>query len=482
MTFVKTIPHWLVKYLMAILCLMLFSKAGLAQPGIKELPVVGKPRERDTGERIVIRTLPAQPTKGVLAVVLDPVINGQVTIKDSTGRIIAKQEADKEGQVEFQLQRGKAYQIEAEFPGYKGVSGKSKPLKSNEVIRLKLIPEFAKLFLNGIPPNAQVFIDNQPRAVADSAGSVAINDLMPGDHSLLIRHLEYNDSLNELKGAVAGNTIEWRITLIRVAKLTIQGPAGATVLIDNAVRGRIREDGTVRIDYELDQAVERTISVELLGYQPWTRKEVLTPGPRTITVKLDPVVSASVTEFFDSLSLWKAPSTWELIGDARNKKLRVKGTELGILKDKVYRDIQSLTFTVWLDDAKGATWAVKADKDGRNYYLFHLAGPKSATHTPKRFYTYLVRDGGTPEEVNTPTPFLTELSQGGSYTITMEVTGHKIQHWITSNVTGQKDDLGFWVDGGILKEKFLYGYFGFRSLAGEVFTVDDLFLEPTTTQ
>ncbi|HMV86217.1 MAG TPA: hypothetical protein PKA34_24180 [Blastocatellia bacterium] len=444
---------------------------------------VEKPPVRPASEKVTIRTRPAQATKGVLAVVLDPKINGQVTVKDPTGRVLAKQDADKDGQVEFQLQRGKSYQVEAEYPGYRGTIGKSRPLKSSEVIRLKLVPEYAKLVLKDLPVGSQVLIDNQLRATADQTGIATINDLPLGDHSLLVRHSEYNDYANKLSKLEAGDVVDWRIPLVRVAKLTVQGPSGATVFIDGAIQGKIRDDGTVRIDYELSQIIERTISVELLGYQSWSQKEVLKPGPRTITVKLDPVVtSAAVTEFFDSLSRWKAPSSWELVGDARNKKLRIKGTELGILKDAIYRDIQSVTFTVWLDDAIGATWAVKADKEGRNYYLFHLAGPKSTTHTPKRFYTYLVRDGGTPEEVNTPTPFLTELSQGGSYTITMEVIGHKIQHWITSNVTGQKDDLGFWVDGGILKEKFLYGYFGFRSLAGEVFTVDDLFLEPATTQ
>lgn len=443
---------------------------------------VEKPQSRPVSEKVTIRTRPAQATKGVLAVVLDPIINGQVTVKDAAGRVLAKQDADKDGQVEFQLQRGKSYQVEAESPGYRSTSGKSRPLKSNEVIRLKLVPEFAKLGLKDLPPGSQVFIDNQLRVTADQTGIAVINDLSPGDHSLLVRHPEYNDYTDKLSKLEAGDVADWRISLVRVAKLTVQGPSGAAVFVDGAVQGKIRDDGTVRIDYELSQVIERTISVELLGYQTWTRKEVLTPGPRTITVKLDPVVtSASVTDFFDTLSQWESPSKWELVGDARNKRLRIKGAELGILKDKIYRDIQHANFTVWLDDAKGATWALRADKEGRNYYLFHLAGPKSTTHVPKRFYTYLVKDGGTPMEVSTPIPILTDLNQEASFTITLEVLGHRVQHWITSNVTGQKDDLGLWENTEIAKEKFLYGTFGFRSLAGEVFTVDDFTLEPVKT-
>lgn len=465
---------------LAFIWLFLPSQVAFAQRQY----TVEKPRERSSTERVVIKTIPAQPSKSVLAIVLDPVINGRIVVKDIAGRIIEDFNADKDGQAEIQLPRGKTYSVEASFPGYLNASGKARALKASEIIRLKLIPQFATLVLSGLPAKAQVFIDDQPRTMADQTGTASINDLKPGDHSLLIRHPEYNDYTDSLKGLEAGSSIaNWRISLTRVAKLTVQGPAGAAVFIDGAMQGKIRDDGTVRIDYELDRATERTISVELLGFQAWSRKETLAPGPRTLAVKLDPVVtSAGMTDFFDTLSQWNAPGEWELVGDARNKRLRVKGTELGLLKDKIYRDVQQANFTVWLDDARGATWAVRADREGRNYYLFHLAGPKSTTHTPKRFYTYLVKDGGTPIDVSTPIPISTELNQESSYTIALEITGHKIQHWITSNVTGQKDDLGFWVDTEITKEKFLYGTFGFRSLAGEVFTVDDFILEPATTQ
>jgi len=466
--------------LLLIALLPLSASAVWAQPGIKELPIVEKPRERTTGD-VIIRTVPAQPTKGVLAVVLDPIINGQVIVKDATGRVLAKQEADKDGQIEFQLQRNKTYQVEASFPGYRGVSGKSKPLKSSEIIRLKLVPQFAKLILNSLPANAQVIIDNQLRGTADQTGVVTVNELKPGDHSLLVRHPEYNEYADTLKGLEAGDIANWRISLLRVAKLTVQGPAGATVLIDGAVQGKINADGVVRIDFAIDRTVERTIAVELLGYQTSSRKELLAPGPRTIAFNLDPIVtSAGVSDFFESLSQWNAPSTWKLVGEPKKRKLHVEGQQLGTLKDKTYRDIQEgSNFTIWLDDGKGATWAVRADQEGRNYYLFHLAGPKATgAYTPNRFYTFLVKDGGTPVEVSTPAPVSLDLNQKDSYTINLVVTGYTVRHWITSNVSGQRDDLGIWTDTAPAKDKFLFGTFGFRSLAGEVFMVDDFNLEP----
>lgn len=464
-------------------CLVLFSATAFAQ---REYTVV-KPRERSASESVSVRTKAAQASKGVLAVVLDPVINGQVIVKDPvTGKPIEKREAGELGKAEFELRRGKVYQVEVSYPGYLSVSGKSKTLRASEILRLKLIPQTARFNLQGLPTGAQVFVDDKLQVTVGQNGVAAVNDIPPGKHSLRISHSEYNDFTDNFDNLEAGSEINYsRIPLTRVAKLTVQGTPGATVLIDGAMQGKIQNDGTVRIDYELERAAERTISVELLGYQPWTKTELLSPGPRTIAVKLDPIVtSAGVSDGFDSLSQWKTPAAgWELATDGRNKKLRVKGVEPGWLKDKVYRDIQKESnFTIWLEDGKGATWAAKADKDGRSYYLFHLAGPKSTTHTPKKFYTYIVTDGGAPVEVSTPFPVLMELDMKSSYLINIEISGDRVLHWITSNETGQQMELGAWTNTEATKDRFLYGRFGFRSLAGEVFSVDDFNIEPRKQQ
>lgn len=55
--------------------------------------------------------------------------------------------------------------------------------------------------------------------------------------------------------------------------------------------------------------------------------------------------------------------------DNANSKLQVNGNALGTLKDKIYRNFE-VYFTVWLADGKGASWAVRADKEGKRYYLF----------------------------------------------------------------------------------------------------------------
>jgi hypothetical protein len=284
-----------------------------------------------------------------------------------------------------------------------------------------------------------------------------------------------------LENLEAGVTVTFpRIPLTRVAKLTIQGIANAIVLINGAFQARIGPTGEVKFDYPLEKDAEHQIRVELPGYQPWLSTEMLTPGTHTISAALLPVLTSTGTsDFFDNLSLWNAPSTWKIVSDNRNTKLEVSGDNLGVLRDITYRDFDAnLNFTIWLENGQGATWAMRVDQQGRNYYLFHLAGPKSTTHTANRFYTYLVKDGGEPVEVSTPMPVLVDLAQPGSFTITINVRGYKVTHKIVGNHKVEESDLGIWTDTTRTKELFLYGSFGFRCLSSEIFSVDDLYFAP----
>lgn len=462
------------------LALIFFSLLALA-PAVfaqREYTVI-KPRARAATEKVAVTRKASQPTKGMLQVVLDPVIPGKVVVTDAKGRVLDQAEAGEDGYAVFELKRGQSYIVKASSPGYAEAKGKSPVIRATNSIRLQLKAQYAKLELPGLPTGAQILIDGKPRATAEQ-NLVVLDNIEPGQHTLLVRHPEYNDYQVDLGNLDAGSGVRFppmSTILIKVAKLSFQGPPGAAILIDGALQGKINPEGVVQIDYELDQASERTISVELLGYQTWTRRETLSPGPRTINVKLDPVItSAGVSDFFDNLSLWKAPSSWKIVSDARNKKLEVRGEQLGLLSDKIYRDFDA-NFQLWLNDGKGATWAMRADKDGRSYYLFHLAGPNSTTHTPKKFYIYLVKDGADPVEVSTPIPVLLKFDQQGPYTITIKARGYTITQSIT-DLNADESDLGVWTDTTVTKDRFLYGSFGFRALAGEVFTVDDLNLEP----
>lgn len=466
----------------AYLCFYAISITVTAQPqgGIKELPIVEKPRTRAANEKVVIRTLPAQPTKGVLAVVLDPIVAGKITVKDAAGRIVlATLEADeKTGQAEFQLQRRKAYQIEASSPGYLPATRKSNVLGNTAVIRLQLTPQFATLRLPDLPMNAQVYLDDQLRLTVSQGKEALFRDLTPGEHSLIIKHALYNDYTDQLNLREAGATYTASVRLTKVAKLTIQALPNAAVMIDGEFQGRINANGQVQIDYQLAQAAEHTIAVELLGYQTWSSKELLTPGPRKLEIKLDPIVtSTGVTDGFANLAQWNYPATWKIVREKGTEldtsKLQVSGSGIGVLKEKTYRDFK-VTFTVWLSDEKGASWVVRTDRG--NYYLFHLSGPKAGELTPRRLYTYRMKDGQL-SEVETPTPMTLDFKAKDSYYITVSVRGNQIEH-VLQAISTAEESKAIYTDTHTDKDVFLYGSFGFTSFKGEIFLVDDLLLDP----
>ena len=443
---------------------------------------VVRPRERSSADRVTYTRKATQSTKGILAVLLEPIIAGKITVTDARGKVVDEIEADAtEGRAEIELRRGQAYVIKAVSPGFLSSELKTKVLKNSQVLRLKLTAQYARLDLPGLPNGATVFIDDKAVATADASGRVSLANLASGTHKLSVRHPEYNDYEAPLPSLEPGTAISFfplSTLLVKVAKLTFQSLPNATVMIDGEVQGRVNANGRVNIDYDLPQAGEHELAVELLGYESWKQKLTLAPGPRVIEVKLTPIItSAGVTDVFDSLSLWAAPPTWKILKETANSKLAVGGNALGTLKDKRYRNFE-VHFTLWLADGKGATWAVRADQAGRRYYLFHLTGANAATElTPRRFYTYLVQDGVI-TEVNTPTTVLTQLNAKDNYTIRLTVKDFVMTHEITSNSNGELNDLGVYTDTSDARERSLFGGFGFLSLKGEVFHVDDFNLEP----
>lgn len=466
--------------LLALGWLMLWPVASLAQRPY----TLEKPRERAETERVTLSRRATQSNKGILAVVLQPVIAGKVMVTDLQGRILEQVETDKAaGQAEFELRRGATYIVKVTSPGYLAAETKAKVLKSANIARVQLTAQYATLTLPGLPPNAKVMVDDQLRVTADESGFAALADLTPGNHTLVVRHPEYNDYKVQLEDLTAGSRLTFpplRTLLTQVAKLTIQGLPGATILIDGEFQGRVNADGQVRIDYQLAQAAEHTITAELLGFHHWSSKELLKPGPRTLAIKLDPIVtSAGATDGFDSLSQWDAPAGWRLAKERVNglnvSKLQVTDAAPGILKEKTYRDFTAI-FTVWLSDEKGATWLVRTGQDKQNYYLFHLTGLKAGELTPRKLYTFRVKDGQV-SEAQPPTPLTFDFKEKDSYVIEIEVRGHEIKHVLTAQSQGEDSKASF-TDTLSDRDQFLYGSFGFLSFKGETFLVDDFTIEP----
>lgn len=464
-----------------ILAVALMCASGIALAQVGELPIV-KPRERSAteGPKVKPGTRQAANTSTVF-VLLNPIVPGKVVVKNSAGKLIKQEDTDKDGQATLVLLRGQSYQIEATSPGYSTGSGTVKPSKAQEVVRVQLNAQSRILTLLDLPAGAEILIDNKPveQSVVGDATSVA--GITPTKHKLAVRHPEYNEYKRDIDFSQLGigQSFSIPITLEKVARLTIQSVAGAEVLIDGALQGRVPASGTMTILFPVTQIREHGITAEKPGFVAKTIRQRLTPGALALNLDLEPFANPEgASDGFDSLNQWIAGPTWKTLVEANNRKLQVSGPKLGLLKEKIYKDFQAV-FTIWMPDGKGVTWVLREHGDGQNYYLFHLAGPRSTTHIPKRLYTYVVRNGKEPEEVNAPTPLSVDLSPNASFLVHVVARGYTIEHSITSNETGEKVPLGMYTDSSPTKDKFLYGHFGFRSLSGEIFVVDDFTIDPS---
>jgi len=445
----------------------------------RELPIE-KPKERVVTETVKPKTEVRQaPTTGLLIVLLNPIVAGKVTVKSETGKTLKEVEADKEGQAEIALPRNRQYQVEASAPGYSTGATTSRALGAQTIVRVQLSAQSRVLRLVNMPTNAEVLIDKSAVQTTMVGGVATVADISPKKHTLTVHHPEYNDFAIEvdMSRVGLGETATLYVTPERAAKLSIASIPGATILVDGSFRGRVPQSGKLDVSIPLQQASEHSVTAEMTGYQTKTLHERFGPGIRSLDLALERIAEAvGASDGFDDMNLWSHPATWKVMTEGNNRRLQVSGAQVGILKNKVYRDFDAV-FTFWMTENKGVTWVLRADSSGKNYYMFHLSGPKSTTQLPNRFYTYLVRDGN-PESLNTPTPLVLDLSPNTSYTINVSVRGHRIEHSITSNDTGEKVVLGQFTDTSATKDTMLYGHFGFRALGNELFQVDDFTIDP----
>ena len=470
----------LLRFALTAITAGLLSFAAMGQGG-RELPIE-KPKVRTSNEAPKLKPPVRQaPNTSTVFVLLNPIVPGQVTVKTSAGKVLKQGEADSKGEASFSLARGQSYQIEASSPGYSNGVASVKPATASSVVRINLDAQSRVLRFLNLPAGAVVLIDNKEVRSDTIGGMTTVTDLTATKHKVTVRHPDYNEYKTDvdLSRVGIGESITIPLNLERVAKLTIQSVAGAEILIDGALQGRVPSTGSITIEYPITQAAEHVISAEKPGYISKSIRERLTPGARTISIDLEVFANPEgSTDGFDNLNQWSAPPSWKPITNGANRTIQISGTQLGLLKNKQYRDFQAV-FTLWMPDGKGATWAVKADPTGKNYYLFHLAGPKATgAFLPNRFYTFVVRDGGEPAEVNQPTPLVVDLNSTSSFLIHIVVTANTIEHSITSNETGEKVTLGQYTDSTPSKDKHLIGLFGFRSFPGEVFIIDDFTIDP----
>lgn len=352
--------------------------------------------------------------------------------------------------------------------------------RGTEIVRAPLVNVNASKFgLVKIGPaidGARVFVDDgkQPwaKVTVDREQNVMLVDgLTPGKHKLRVDHPDYVIVEKTFPNVSAGDEYFWVFKPeFATVPLRVATEPGTTVFIDNEPRGDTPESGVLEIN---DVRIgEHEIKLVKDGYVEHKVSRAFDYGtPVEMAHKMVPLpTSAEFADDFDvNLNKWMMP------GGAAVKTGRLtlqNANKLIIAKNTTFRDFV-MAFHLRLEDDKGAAWAVRA-KDPDNYYLFYVSGPKGLF--PGRFTTYVVKDGRfDPQQPVQSVPVITDFRAGGEYQVEIRGSKDTIEHIITPSSTGRAEPLGVFQDP---EKTFLYGGLGFRTVANEQYSIDDLFVQP----
>lgn len=342
-------------------------------------------------------------------------------------------------------------------------TGPRRPVDRTGELRIGPAREGASILLNGKP--AKATLDKQEN-------QYVIDDLAAGKHVVTYDHPDFVIVERTLT-VRPGNEYVWTPDLKpATAELTVATEPFTKVYVDYVQKGDTLPDGTLRIDSV--RLGSHEIKLVKDGYEDYAEKAQFEyQKPVRVARKLVPLPnSAEFSDLFDlNLNKWTKPANgWTL----RAGRLHIANAPtLGFPSRVNYRDLKAMAFHLKLTDGGGAAWAVRA-KDPNNYYLFYLSGPNG--QFPGYFNTYVVRDGKL--DLTNPAnsvPVIENLLPGGEYQIELKATGNVIEHSITPAATGSPIKLGVFQDPN---NTFPYGGVGFRTVAAEQFSVDDLFVQP----
>jgi hypothetical protein len=190
------------------------------------------------------------------------------------------------------------------------------------------------------------------------------------------------------------------------------------------------------------------------------------------------ITPVEMDDDFINLNKWPAAHPgWTIEGDKNKEQLVVeKHPQLGCATGIVYGDFE-MSFDLKLLNNGGATWALRADRSGNNYYLFHLSG--SGTQHPNRFFSYIVRDGKIDPKSERSNVLIDELKEGQQYYIEIKAEKTKITHILKPAATGIEMKLHEFVDP---KNEFPRGGVCFRTFGDEKFSIDNFLSYPAGTQ
>jgi hypothetical protein len=415
-------------------------------------------------------TKSSRPAYSVLIVFTEPEgadvsINGESAAKAVNGTL------------KTELRSGQKYKVVVSAgPDYEPFS-QSVTLKRGkyEVVKALLKAKYGVLKIFPAIDGAKILVDGEPAPAnkldASKENGITLNGLTPGDHKLTYDLTGY--VLYERNFKISpGSEYTWSLVPERaVTEMTVITDPKVVVYVDGKQAGTTPANGRLNYTAELGSHQVKLVKEDYEEYT--TTKEFKYHEPVTVDKKLVPLpTSAEFSDDFDvpKPDLWTMPPSGITFKEGR---LQLENaTSLGSPTNIRYRDFE-MSFHLKLTGGGGAAWAVRV-KDSGNYYLFYLSGPDGKF--PNRFITYIVRNNEFDPNKFFHSDNLSErLTAGGQYEIVIKATGNKIEHQITPANTGKPTPLGVLDDPN---STFLLGGIGFRTVASERFSIDDLFVHP----
>lgn len=413
----------------------------------------------------------SKSSNGVIFVLTDPP-NAEIAIN---GKYAAKAI---NGEFRKELPSGVHYTITVcAGPEYEPIT-KTVVTKSggSEVVRAALVSKYGLVRIGPAIDGAKLFIDDQqmpPDKVEfeKASNTVKVDNVIPGDHKITYQHPDYVPLERRFKISPSSEYLWTFKPEPATVELTIQSDPDALVYIDDEPKGKIPADGILKLtDTRLGTHVVKVIKED---HEEYTEKrEFNYHQPARIEKELAPLPTSA--EFSDDFDIPK-PNLWTARSGAAFKGGRLQlenATALCTPTDIRYRDFE-MSFHLILGNAAGAAWAVRV-RDSSSYYLFFLSGPEG--RFPNRFNTYIVRNNEfDPDKHFLSNPIIVRLVAGGQYDIHIIATRNRIEHQIIPADTGKAVNLGFFEDPN---STFLLGGIGFRTVASERFSIDELLVKP----
>jgi hypothetical protein len=459
-------------FVIIILLALAVASYGQKRPKSIDEGEVKETKRAATFKRTVkVSTRATKATNSVLIVRTEPA-EAEVKIDGEPVRSATAGEFRKE------LPAGKQYTVSVSAgPGYGAEERQVKLIAGRpEIVDVDLTSKYGRAKFGPPIEGAKVLIDEKPLAPGkykiDAANSqVIIDNIPPGEHTITYDHPDYVIVEKRLRVS-AGSEYSWTFLPKRATvELTVRTLPGTNVYVDDRQIGETPDNGVLR--YGDIRVGEHEIKLSKNGYEEFNRRLNFEYGkPVELKPELSPrATSAEFSEDFGiNLNKWTVPPGGWAIKAGRLEL--ANSAKLGFANNYNYRNF-SMQFHLKLTNAGGAAWALRV-KDSNDYYLFYLSGPDGLF--PGRFNSYIVKDGKV--NLQNPTysfPALVPFSAGGQYAIEITVTNNRIEHKITPSATGEAVPLAVFTDPANL---FPVGSIGFRTVANEVFSVDEIVVIP----